>query len=179
MMLKAVLVAVLGLSVASPDRGDPRVPEIRGLLAQGVHEACAITQWPGPTQELAALMLTVGKHESRFALNIQAGRCAEYQCAPIRIGRNVVEFRARSWWQHERVFLEQERWDSIVGLDQEAISQAAILTAERLRSARYLCSGEDEVIRSTLRAYAGRGCSGLLPDEDARMASYRSFRRRL
>jgi hypothetical protein len=179
MMLKAVVASVLLASSAPADRHDPLFAEVRDRLTQGVHEACAITEFPGGRKECQALELTVGKHESRFALNVQAGACLPYQCAPIRLGPFLVEFRARSWWQHERVHLEQERWDSIVGLSQEAISQAAILTAERLRSARFQCADADDVIRATLRSYATSRCDGVLPDEDARMATFASIRRKL
>lgn len=179
MMLKAVVAAVLLASSPRADRTDSRFCDARERLTQGVHEACAIANWPGGRRECEALLLAIGKHESHFALNVQAGQCRPNQCAPIRTGPFFVEFRARSWWQHERVFLEQERWDSIVGLSQEAISQAAILTAERLRSARFQCADADDVIRATLRSYATSHCDGVLPDEDARMASFNSIRARL
>ena len=170
MMFRSVLALAMSLSRTPCDRGDPDVDVVRERLAQGVVEATAVVEWPGQRAELAALMFTVGKHESHFAVNIQAGRCRKHQCAGGR---------ARSWWQHERVFLESERWDAIVGLSQEAISQAAILTAERLRSARYQCADADDVIRATLKAYATSRCDGALPDEDARVATFNAIRRRL
>lgn len=179
MTLKSLVLALALKFPATPaDRADPSTPVIRERAAQGITEACAIVQFPGGEGECAAYLLVTGKFESNFAINVQAGRCARHQCDPRKSNGKVV-WLARSWWQLHRNNAPLERWNAIVGLDQEAISQAAILAAERLRSARYMCAGEPDVARATFVAYGGAGCRGTTPTVNQRVAEFRRVRARL
>lgn len=175
--MKALILAlVLKLPTVLPDRTNPELPIVRERLAQGVTEACAITPFPSGESECAAYVITTGRFESNYAINVQAGACLPYQCDPFKLRNGRIVHRARSWWQGWRNDTPIERWDAIEGLDQEAISQAAILAAERLRSARFRCGPEPG---SVFAGYGGRGCKGRVRHHDERIATFEKIRAKL
>ncbi len=173
MNLTAYLIsAILSLPTYHEDAGEQLKAQKRAqteLIATAVAQAAENARgWPGSPRELAVLLLTVAWHETRFSLRIHEGRCRPYECD---------HGKARGLWQlHMHASLPRERWITVAGLDAESTLSAAREAAIALVRSRNWCSryarGRDWVA-PTLRAFAGRGCDGRLPDVDARVRTYR------
>lgn len=162
----SVLNALQSLPVYKHDRG-PEHEQLKGEQRQRV--AAAIQSVARDADE-AALLLTVGHHESAWSLAIENGVCEEHQCDRDRQGR----VRAHSNYQlHVSAVSSREAWEA-------ARTDVAVATQEAafaLRRARGMCrSKQGEPIRMTLTAYAGRGCGGRLPDIEARMKTWKKLR---
>lgn len=174
--MKALLLAILlALPVARHDLDEPaRKREQLETVATAVAVAAERVRWQGDQRDLAALLVTVGIHESHWELAVGAGNCRPGMCDRDRFGRA----RAVSYWQlHANPWtLPQERWERLAGLELEPTTLAAIEAALALKRARGMC-GPD--VRKILSAYAGLGCRRMLPDADKREATYKRVRGRL
>lgn len=165
----SVLRALESLPVWKHDRG----PEHAQLKAeQNARVSAAILATARDADE-AALLLTIGHHESVWSLAIENGVCGSHECDRDRNG-NV---RAHSNYQlHVSATSSREAWEAARTDVLVATQEAAFA----LRRARGMCrSKQGDPIRMALVAYAGRGCGGRLPDIERRVATFRKLRGRL
>jgi len=134
--------------------------------------ADAIVAIPNLNADWAALVLTVGGHESAFAERIIAGDCRAHECD-----------HGRAWgaYQSHKSLLNQDVWGSP---DLQVQTKEA---ARALRSAFYLCGVHrgklhPNWVARTLTAYAGRaalGCDQEWPGLQQRVATFKRVRGRL
>ena len=107
-----------------------------------------------------ALLLTVGHHESGFAIRIERGECK---------GRECDGGRACGDWQNHANANNQELWDRCKG----DVTVQAEMADQALRSAYWTCARSGVPFpQSTLSAYAGARCGGHWKGLDARMATF-------
>lgn len=150
-----VLAALQSLAVYHEDRTEPHKPAQEALIADAIAGVAR-------DKHEAALLLTVGNHETNFSYRIHTGRCQPLECD---------RGRARGPFQAHLNSRDREEWLSFGTLSGTyAATQAAVTD---LRRARGLCRGEPDEVLATLRAYGGRGCRGRLKDEEKRLATYR------
>lgn len=150
------LAAVLSLPVYYEDRNEPHKSAQLAMIAAAVADEAR-------DKEEAALVLTVGAHESGFSYRIHTGGCRPLECD---------RGRAIGLFQTHRNSRTEEQWRGLGGLlGTKAAVRAAIFD---LRRARGLCRGEPDMPLATLRAYgSGHGCREKLKDEASRMATFR------
>lgn len=168
-----VLAAIASLPTFHEDLG-PAYSSLKQeqarVIAQAIAEVAESAEaWPGSKRELAALLLTVAWHETRFSLRIHEGKCRPYECD---------HGKARGLWQlHVHALLPREEWLHVAGLDSDSTLRAAREAAKALSRSRFMCADSSargtEVVARTLAAYAGRGCAGQLPDIEARVRTFR------
>lgn len=128
------------------DRGDPNKDAQLDAIAAAVAEVSQDA--PRPPREWAALLLTVGFHESTFSLRIHRGECKPYECD---------RGRARSGWQLHKNLYTAPVWDQLHGIEHTAIQVRA--ASDALRRAFFTCQRSGEPwLQGTLSAYAGRRC---------------------
>lgn len=164
----SVLRALESLPVWKHDRG----PEHAQLKAEQNDRITAAVLAIARDADEAAMLLTIGHHESAWSLAIENGVCGPKQCDRDRKG-NV---RAHSNYQlHVSATSSREAWEAartdVVVATQEA--------AFALRRARGMCQSTGEGVRGVLRGYAGLGCRKRLKDEEARVKTYGRIRSKL
>lgn len=169
MMLKAVVAVVLAFPVFHQDL--PKTPEKDAELEA---VATAVHRESKGDPRIAAMTLTIGRHESNYSSRICRSECRGRECDPRRV-KGGVEYRARGCFQMHRNGLRDDEWDALKGPG--SIDAQAKEAARRVRSAFATCPKQGAV--GAIRAYAGRGCESPLKDEQARLATYESIRRRL
>lgn len=150
-----VLAAIGLLPVYHEDRAEPHKAAQEALIAEAVASVAR-------DREEAAMLLTVGSHETNFSYRIHTGRCRPRECD---------RGRARGPFQAHLNSRDREEWLSFGTLS--GTRAAALAAVTDLRRARGLCRGEPDEVLATFRAYAGRGCRGQLKDEAERVATYR------
>ncbi len=135
------------------------------LIAASIAEASRDA--PRPPREWAALLMTVGYHESAFSLRIQRGACRPHECD---------RGRARSAWQmHKNVFTEPV-WERLHGVEHTAVQVQA--ASQALKRAYFTCHRSGTPwLRATLNAYAGRRCGSEWPGLDQRLATFAALTR--
>jgi hypothetical protein len=117
---------------------------------------------PRAPREWAALLLTIGYHESTFSLRIQRGQCKPYECD---------RGRARSAWQLHKNLFTAPIWDQLHGVENTKVQVRA--ASDALRRAFFTCSRSGMPwVQATLNAYAGRRCSAEWPGLDQRVATF-------
>jgi hypothetical protein len=155
-----VRAAVESLPCFVEDRGDPekskQLDEIAAAIAEVSKDA------PRAPREWAALLLTIGYHESTFSLRIHRGQCKPHECD---------RGRARSAWQLHRNTFNADIWDKLHGLENTRIQVQA--ASDALKRAYFTCSRSGVPwLQATLNGYAGRRCSAEWPGLDARVATF-------
>jgi hypothetical protein len=160
-----VRAAVDSLPCFVEDRGDARKDGQLAAIAAAVADVSRDA--PRPPREWAALLLTVGYHESTFSLRIHRGDCKPHECD---------RGRARSAWQlHKNLFTEPV-WEQLHGLENTAVQVRA--ASDALRRAYYTCSRSGVPwLQATLNGYAGRRCSSQWPGLDQRTATFSRLQR--
>lgn len=165
----SILRALESLPVYHLDRG----PEHEQLKAeQGVRIVTAIQEVAGTDRELAALLLTVGHHESGWSLAIERTQCGPKECDRDRKGnvRSVSSFQLQKSATSSHEAWEQAKTDIRVATREAAFA---------LKRARNMCKSTGEGVRGVFRGYAGLGCRKRLKDEEARMKTYERIRSKL
>lgn len=165
----SILRALESLPVYHLDRG----PEHEQLKAeQGVRIVTAIQEVAGTDRELAALLLTVGHHESGWSLAIEKTVCGPKQCDRDRHGnvRSVSSFQLQKSATSSHEAWEQAKTDIRVATREAAFA---------LKRARNMCKSTGEGVRGVFRGYAGLGCRKRLKDEEARVKTYERIRGKL
>jgi hypothetical protein len=142
------------------DRGDPAKSEQLDAIAAAVAEVSRDA--PRSPREWAALLLTIGYHESTFSLRIHRGQCKPYECD---------RGRARSAWQLHKNLYTAPLWEQLHGIEHTAVQVRA--ASDALKRAYFTCSRSGVPwLQATLNAYAGRRCSADWPGLDQRVATY-------
>lgn len=117
---------------------------------------------PRPPREWAALLLTIGYHESTFSLRIHRGECKPYECD---------RGRARSAWQLHKNLFTAPIWDQLHGIEHTAVQVRA--ASDALKRAYYTCHRSGGPwLQATLNGYAGRRCGAEWPGLDLRVATF-------
>lgn len=155
-----VRAAVDALPVYHEDRGDPDKSAQLDAIAAAVAEVSRDA--PRPPREWAALLLTIGYHESTFSLRIHRGQCKSYECD---------RGRARSAWQLHKNLYTAPVWDQLHGIEHTTLQVRA--ASDALKRAYFTCSRSGVPwLQATLNAYAGRRCSSEWPGLGQRVATF-------
>jgi hypothetical protein len=142
------------------DRDDPDKSAQLDAIAAAVAEVSKDA--PRAPREWAALLLTIGHHESTFSLRIQRGQCKPYECD---------RGRARSAWQLHKNLFTAPVWDQLHGVENTKVQVRA--ASDALRRAYFTCSRSGVPwLQATLNGYAGRRCSSEWPGLDQRVATF-------
>jgi hypothetical protein len=164
----SVLRALESLPVWKHDRG----PEHQQLKDEQRQRVAAAVLAVARDADEAAMLLTIGHHESAWSLAIENGVCGPKQCDRDRKGR----VRAHSNYQlHLSAVSSREAWEAARTDVLVATQEAAFA----LRRARGMCHSTGEGVRGVLRGYAGLGCRKRLRDEEARVRTFERVRARL
>lgn len=155
-----VRAAVESLPCFVEDRGDPekskQLDEIAAAIAEVSKDA------PRAPREWAALLLTIGYHESTFSLRIHRGQCKPHECD---------RGRARSAWQLHRNTFNAAIWDQLHGLENTRVQVQA--ASDALKRAYFTCNRSGVPwLQATLNGYAGRRCSAEWPGLDQRVSTF-------
>ncbi len=132
----------------------------RGATCEGQAPDC-VRIWPGPTWQMAALLVTEAWFESRLMWRVHAGKCGPGECDPLRRGSEIVH-RSRSLWQIQHSELvSRSEWKTLSGTDLISTMRASWAAARILAAARRLCSPYGGFSpESTMAAYAtGSKCT--------------------
>jgi len=147
------------------DRGDPDKSAQLDAIAAAVAEVSRDA--PRAPREWAALLLTIGYHESTFSLRIQRGQCKPHECD---------HGRARSAWQLHKNLFNASVWDQLHGVENTAIQVQA--ASDALKRAYFTCSRSGVPwLQATLNGYAGRRCSAEWPGLDQRVSTFNRLQR--
>ena len=151
MLKAAVLYAITGLAPCWADRGDIRKPAQLETIAEAITVATERARWRGNRMVLAALLVAISYHESRFCISTHEGKPgpgAAVTIFQIEPGSRLKGYRA--------------------GLDLESTISAATAAADLL-SRSFQC-GPEAV--NVLRSYAGAKCDSEFPTLRARQRTY-------
>jgi len=142
------------------DRGDPDKSAQLDAIAAAIADVSRDA--PRAPREWAALLLTIGYHESTFSLRIQRGQCKPHECD---------NGRARSAWQLHKNLFTAPVWDQLHGIEN---TQIQVRTAsDALKRAYFTCSRSGVPwLQATLNGYAGRRCSAEWPGLDQRVSTF-------
>ncbi len=102
--------------------------------------------WPGSRKELLAAQLTFGRHETRYAEHVQAGRCGEYarrECDRKRTAAGYV-YTSQTYYQLKESRLGGAGFESVVGLESEAVLNATWSATKALAGARNQCAAHGD-----------------------------------
>ncbi len=147
------------------DRGDPDKSAQLDAIAAAIAEVSRDA--PRAPREWAALLLTIGYHESAFSLRIQRGQCKPHECD---------NGRARSAWQMHKNLFTAPVWDQLHGIENTSIQVQT--ASEALKRAYFTCSRSGVPwLQATLNAYAGRRCSSEWPGLDQRVSTFNRLQR--
>jgi hypothetical protein len=147
------------------DRGDPAKDAQLDAIAAAVAEVSRDA--PRPPREWAALLLTIGYHESTFSLRIHRGECKPYECD---------RGRARSAWQLHKNLYTAPVWDQLHGIENTAVQVRA--ASDALKRAYFTCAKSGVPwLQGTLNGYAGRRCGAEWPGLDQRIATFNRLSR--
>jgi hypothetical protein len=147
------------------DRGDPDKSAQLDAIAAAIADVSRDA--PRSPREWAALLLTIGYHESTFSLRIQRGQCKPHECD---------NGRARSAWQLHKNLFTAPVWDQLHGVENTAVQVRA--ASDVLKRAYFTCSRSGVPwLQATLNGYAGRRCSAQWPGLDQRAATFAQLNR--
>ena len=142
------------------DRGDPDKSAQLDAIAAAIADVSRDA--PRSPREWAALLLTIGYHESTFSLRIQRGQCKPHECD---------NGRARSAWQLHKNLFTAPVWDQLHGVENTTIQVRA--ASDALKRAYFTCSRSGVPwLQATLNGYAGRRCSAEWPGLDQRVSTF-------
>jgi hypothetical protein len=155
-----VRAAMESLPCFHEDRGDPDKSAQLDVIAAAVAEVSRDA--PRSPREWAALLLTIGYHESTFSLRIHRGQCKPHECD---------RGKARSAWQLHKNLHTAPLWDQLHGIEHTAVQVRA--ASDALKRAYFTCSRSGVPwLQATLNAYAGRRCSSEWPGLDQRVSTF-------
>ena len=147
------------------DRGDPDKAAQLDAIASAIAEVSGDA--PRPPREWAALLLTIGYHESTFSLRIQRGQCKPHECD---------HGRARSAWQLHKNLFTAPIWEQLHGIENTQVQVRA--ASDALKRAYFTCSRSGVPwLQATLNGYAGRRCSAEWPGLDQRVSTFNRLQR--
>lgn len=160
-----VRAAMESLPTFVEDRGDPDKAAQLDAIAAAIADASRDA--PRAPREWAALLLTIGYHESTFSLRIHRGQCKPHECD---------RGRARSAWQLHKNLFTAPIWDQLHGIEHTTVQVQA--ASDALKRAYFTCSRSGVPwLQATLNAYAGRRCSAEWPGLDQRVSTFNRLSR--
>jgi hypothetical protein len=160
-----VRAAIDSLPCFVEDRGDPEKSAQLDAIATAIADVSRDA--PRPAREWAALLMTIGYHESTFSLRIQRGECKPHECD---------HGRARSAWQLHKNLFNAAVWDQLHGVENTSIQVQA--ASDALKRAYFTCSRSGVPwLQATLNGYAGRRCSAEWPGLDQRVSTFNRLQR--
>lgn len=181
-MIDVLLSVLLSLPVHFTDRDEPVCERHERMheVAKAIHaatERATGTAWRGTRSELAAALITLGKHESHFAGYVGSGDCLSGPSdARCDLDPRTGQPRARSYWQ-----IWQVAWPPLWRLEPgtpEALQEAAYGAAVRWAGAWYRC--RDRAPTSAVGAFAGYGgASCVTPKSTHRAVTWHRVLRRI
>jgi hypothetical protein len=137
---------------------DAQLTEISRVVAEVSREA------PRPPREWAALLLTIGYHESTFSLRIHRGDCHTKK-------GECDAGRARSGWQLHRNLFTAPVWDQLFGLEHTEVQVRAADAA--LRRGYWTCARAGVPwLQATINGFAGKRCNAEWPGLEKRIATW-------
>jgi hypothetical protein len=157
MMIKTVLLAMLALPPYFPERDT--VAERNAMLAE---IAPAIIREAKGDRELAAFVISIGWHETKFSPRLGRSECRPYECDPRRFtlpdGRKIVEHRARGLFKLHRFRSQTDaEWEALLGPD--SLDAQVKEVVKRSRWALAKCRGQTDALAKSFGAYgSGKGC---------------------
>ena len=155
-----VRAAIESLPCFVEDRGDPDKSAQLDAIAAAIADVSRDA--PRPPREWAALLLTIGYHESTFSLRIHRGQCKPHECD---------NGRARSAWQLHKNLFTAPVWDQLHGIENTSIQVQT--ASDALKRAYFTCSRSGVPwLQATLNGYAGRRCSSEWPGLDQRVSTF-------
>jgi hypothetical protein len=155
-----VRAAMESLPCFHEDRGDPDKSAQLDAIAAAVAEVSRDA--PRSPREWAALLLTIGYHESTFSLRIHRGQCKPHECD---------RGKARSAWQLHKNLHTASMWEQLHGIEHTAVQVRA--ASDALKRAYFTCSRSGVPwLQATLNGYAGRRCSSEWPGLDKRVSTF-------
>ncbi|HEY8944772.1 MAG TPA: hypothetical protein VIM73_10940 [Polyangiaceae bacterium] len=170
MIFESILAMLVSLGVAAEDRA-PELAELkreqRATVAQAI-SIVATEQRSIPPLELAAVLVTLGEHETNWRLRLHQGWCRTFECDRGR-ARGSYQLQRRSG-------MSESEWDGLLGLGLTPTLRATREAARRVRAARRRCrSLEDrqDWAAGVFSSLAGRGCIGDFKGRAARVAMFR------
>lgn len=173
MLRELILAALVALPPAWEDRAEVDRHVRLGMIADGIADAALVESWPGAPDELAAALVAIGWHESRYARRIHAGRCGPRECDAVADARGrVVWHRARSPWQVQLSgVVPPALWRAARGITPEATGAGAEAAALALSSARRKCGDRWQPwdVGAVSMYATGRRCRWHRAPERARM----------
>jgi hypothetical protein len=126
---------------------------------------------PRPPREWAALLLTVGSHETNFAGRLLRGECRleKRECDAAKGKDGKLFARARGWGQVWRNTRNAPLWDAA---ETDVVAQTKLVD-HQLRSAYWTCARSGQPwATATLNAYFGVRCGATWPGLDKRLATF-------
>lgn len=136
---EAIHYALEKLPIAYEDRNDSYKPEQLRIVARAIESATQMVRWPENDRvSLAAYLVSIGYHESRYTIRIHAG---------------VPKAHSYGNWQVEPLPHRVRRVD-LIGLTFKETESSALIAAGVLAKS-WQCGGRPQDIFS---AYGGRAC---------------------
>jgi hypothetical protein len=164
-----ILRALESLPVWKLDRG-PEHAQLKAEQHQRVTSAIASV---ARDADEAAMLLTIGWHESAWSLAVERGVFTKGQGDP---DRNGVPTSISNYQIKRRAASSREAWEAAKTDVRVATQEAAFA----LRRARNMCrSKPGDPIRQAFSAYGTGSCMGRLKDLEKRLATFRSVRSKL
>ncbi len=165
--------AIGRLPIASVDKSVDFATKAAQLEA--IAQAVAAESRTPPTgitpRQWAALLLTIGFHESTFSLAVHRGECAHWQCDAHKLKGGGVQYMARSPWQLHENDHTRPVWDQLVGVENTAVQVAA--ASKMAKVSYYRCSRlRLPMVLATVRGFGGGSCTMPMRGEDARLATF-------
>lgn len=99
------------------------IDSLPGAASEHVPVTARAIELAAETPQQAALLVSVGYHESRFLPRIQAGDCRVYTWRGQKI-QECDAGRSRSYFQMQRIAMVPE-WPELLGLEPETVERAA------------------------------------------------------
>ncbi len=165
--------AIGRLPIASVDKSADFATKAEQLEA--IAQAVAFESRTPPTgvtpRQWAALLLTIGFHESTYSLAVHRGECAKWQCDARKLKDGGVQYMARSPWQLHQNDFTRPHWAELVGVQNTATQVA--MASKMAKVSYYRCSRlKLPMALATFRGFGGGSCTMPMRGEDARLATF-------
>lgn len=157
--MKFVVAFLALLPVHKEDTASERLEHHQAAIAAAVQVQS--TRSPVSPRQWAALLITIGHHESAFSIRISDGNCKPHECD---------RGRARGMWQLHRNTFNYDQWEKQGG----DVALQAELASNQLKRAYWTCP--NDFPRGAINAYAGKRCTADWPGLRVRLATYARLR---
>ena len=140
--------------------------QLRALAVEVARVSARDRKTPLPPRRWAALILTVGFHESTFSLRIHRGQCKPHECD---------RGKARGPFQQQENMYTRPVWDRMHGIENTRVQVEAVDSF--LRRHVMTCPAPPHVdditpIEGILTGYAGQRCGSRWKGLDERVATF-------